>query len=102
MSANNWTGCPACIKKEEDEKERVGKEIYESYGKIPQKEFLKKMKELEAGNDEEGRATLREDWELGTDGGGEFFVSYRCSCGECGFSFSFKHKEQLDLTVNKK
>jgi hypothetical protein len=52
------------------------------------------VKEAEAPQPEVKR-TLREDYELGTEEDGEFYVTYRCSCNVCGYAAKFEHKEVL-------
>lgn len=43
---------------------------------------------------------FREDYEIGMEEDGEFWISYRGECGTrqvkgCGFKHEFKHKEQV-------
>jgi hypothetical protein len=94
MSADNWGICPRCQKKEEKRRERLEKKIEEAYGTLPREQYLALVKEAEAPQPEVKR-TLREDYELGTEEDGEFYVTYRCSCNVCGYAAKFEHKEVL-------
>lgn len=67
MSADNWGYCPKCVK--------------EHHGLVP-RDFSE---------------CLREDWDVGVDKNGEFFVSYSCVCNDCRFKFEFSHEEKLEL-----
>lgn len=40
--------------------------------------------------------TLREDWEIEGPSEGSFAVHYCCQCEECGFEFSFSHRQQVN------
>jgi|ERR1700724_4668678 len=99
MSANNWTVCPACRKKQIEEKEAKLIELGEAYGKMLPKDYLKLLKEAEKPVCQEDN--MREDYQLGIDEDGEFEISYRASCQDCNFSFSYKHKEQVKLEKSK-
>ena len=39
------------------------------------------------------KESLREDYELGIDGRGTFYVIFSAEC-ECGFTFKFEHEEK--------
>ncbi len=93
MSADNWRVCPACKRKHEAKHETLKLEAGAAYGKVPREEYLAMLeKSIEPLNLEE---TLREDYEIGVDSKGEFFVSYGASCQTCDFTFAFNHKEPL-------
>lgn len=66
MSADNWTHCPVCFKKDEASA-LLG---------LPD-------------------PTMREDWELGVDRMGNFDVNYRCYCKKCGFKWSRYSSENI-------
>lgn len=85
MSADNWTICPNC--------KRIQENKTVAYGKVSEEEYLRVLREQETPL----KTTLREDWEVGTDRDGEFYVSYSCRCEECGFAFEFKHEQKVPL-----
>lgn len=85
MSADNWRVCPKC-KKTNESKGSL-------YGKVSEEEYLDSLNQLKV--DEE---TLREDYEIGIDERGEFYVDYSCRCQTCGFGFHYKHSQMLELT----
>lgn len=91
MSADNWAICPRCkVACDERNKAKLNAPGL-NYGKVSQPEYDKLLKaatELEKPSE-----TLREDYEIGMDKFGKFYVSYGCSCTECNFEFSFKKEE---------
>lgn len=95
MSADNWGYCPRCeakrIKTENERADNLGK----LYGKIPSDQYMERWNEAKTPLPR--NSTLREDYEMSTGTGGNFYVSYSCSCEVCGFSHSFKHEEQLKV-----
>jgi hypothetical protein len=85
MSADNWGVCPQCEKNIRETRKSL-------YGQVTESEYLRlvdKGKMLES--------TLREDYEIGIDQDGEFYVSYLGHCDMCGFEFSYEYKQQLEL-----
>lgn len=98
MTADNWTICPQCKKDKQKAYSKAIDKLAKSYGKIPMGEY-EKMKlcipspELTGDENE----TLREDWEIGVDEEGLFFLSYSCSCNKCGFSYKEETDKQLKL-----
>ncbi len=93
MSADNWTICPQCRREAIAEKERLVEECAKAYGKVTPEEWTaltteshKPLPDLD---------TLREDYEIGVESSGEFFVSYGCSCLNCEFKYSFRQKENV-------
>lgn len=97
MSANNWTYCPQCIRNGVIKTEAARRKAAASYGKVSADEYAGLL--ADADNEERIQETMREDYELGVDRGGEFEICYSCSCDKCGFRFTFKHKE--DAKVNQ-
>ena len=67
-----------------------------AYGKLSQDEWLKLSNE--AAKPVEIEEAMREDYEIGVDKDGCFDVSYRASCQDCQFVFTFKHKVK-DVTI---
>jgi|SRR6185312_970893 len=96
MSANNWALCPQCLRTNDVNWEKYQEKVRDSYGKIPPDEYLKMVNKTKPIMDE----TLQEDYTIQTSSDGEFYVSYSCRCNECGFSYNFKHEEQLVIVVN--
>ena len=99
MSANNWRVCPCCLKRQEEAKAQALAHAERQYGKVPAAEYLALLDKAKA-TDSPGD-TLREDWQIGLNEDGAFFVSYRGYCERCGFEFRFKHDEQVPLEDKK-
>jgi hypothetical protein len=71
MSADAWRYCPKCQPVVENIE---SEQIYE-------------------------HPNLREDYEQFMAQNGRYFLYYKCSCKQCGFSWSFSHQRQVtDLT----
>ena len=94
MSADNWRGCPKCNHIEAVKRSEFKKDIDDSYGKIPAKEYLKKLEEYE--NPKPLGETLREDFSIGIIGD-EFVVFYKARCDRCGFKHKFEKREDIDV-----
>lgn len=93
MSADNWAICPKCKKLELQHKKQLKEDARELYGKIPPEDYIQLLKEIP---DESAIGeTLREEYEMGVNSHGKFYISYGCFCDKCGFEYSFNHKEQL-------
>lgn len=88
MSADNWTYCPKCKAKDEARKASQLNEAEEAYGKVTAAEYADMIAAAREVIDLE--ETLREDYQIGIHNG-QFEVGYRCSCGVCGFCWSYKH-----------
>jgi Fe-S cluster biogenesis protein NfuA len=41
--------------------------------------------------------SLREDYEIGIEENGYFYVEYAGKCDDCGFSFHFELQERVEL-----
>ena len=98
MSADSWTLCPKCEKKRMADLKILTEEVEWSYGKVDKDHYLKLVNKLSvAENYKLGHEeyTLREDYEVSIDEGGEFYVDYRGSCAVCGFEFSYEYAEKL-------
>jgi len=95
MSADNWTVCPRCYKNEENEQDRLVGKARNSYGKVPEEEYLELMEQTKYSI--EPPITLREDWELGISEFGEFVVYYKAQCDRCGLKFEYDHSESLQI-----
>lgn len=95
MSASNYTRCPKCKLRSEADFAKETDEAHKQYGVVTQTEYMTLLRALRGPK--EINETLREDWQLGTDDGGTFRVSYRSECGECGFAHSFRHEQRLEI-----
>jgi hypothetical protein len=73
MSADNWALCPACLARTRRET------IHET--------------------DIESLRTFREDYELGVQEDGTFYVRYRGGCTKCDFGHRFIHEVQAYADV---
>lgn len=86
MSANNWRVCPRCKRQKDEEQGKVE----DMYGKVSAAQYAQLL--AESKKSPRLSESLREDWEIGTDTEGNFYVYYGCSCDHCGFSHEFNHK----------
>ncbi len=96
VSANNWTVCPKCKAEKAERLAKAKRELDGFYGMIPLAEYSKRQIAFEKFRDEPLEERMREDYELGVDSDGQFEVSYRCSCEECDFAFSFKETREVN------
>lgn len=96
MSANNWRVCPKCLKNDKKQKKSDTEQLKKAYGKVSEEEYLSMKARIEA-QQEIIPENLREDWSIGIDEDGNFFVSYRCSCDVCGFDFDYSIEKKVKL-----
>jgi hypothetical protein len=97
MSADNWRVCLKCKINAEQEAKALEVDARKSYGDVSAEvyhDLIKKAADFRASM-VDPEYTLREDYEVGIYDDGKFFFSYRGSCGTCGFSYSYKHEEQV-------
>ena len=94
MSASNWNACPRCKATFDAERAAAIVQVAESYGKVPIEEY-EKLREV-ASRERPAILGLREDYELGINGHGVFFVHYNGECVECGFQYSYAHTEDVE------
>ena len=89
MSARNWTVCPQCRQKRQDAIDAVKSQ----YGKLSREVYEDALTRAEKALKEIGsnNQSVREDYEIGVDGTGQFFVDYGASCENCDFEVSFSH-----------
>lgn len=92
MSADNWAICPQCTSKLKAGHEKLTSRAKASYGKVSPEKYAELIEAVKF--EPPASSTLREDYEIGVDRNGLFYINYGCSCSACGFSFSFKHEEQ--------
>jgi hypothetical protein len=89
MSADNWGTCPKCRRLFSIYSEKRREEILNSYGKIPEADYLSMRDEL--ARKKAPVDTLREDYEIGIING-VFSIDYSAECSECGFKFRYKYE----------
>ncbi len=94
MSADHWGICPKCLKAQIEIQAKKVQKVNDSYGKVPQEAYMKSLEALQQHKLIE-EFTLREDYDIGIDGNGEFYIDYRASCEKCGFEFGYKHTEVI-------
>ncbi len=97
MSADAWRVCPKCNEAREKETLTMEADVEASYGKVPPEEYIRKLSELNSRKslDEMGETTLREDYEIGIDEDGEFFINYRGGCTKCKFHFEYEFTKRV-------
>ena len=93
MSADNWRICPKCDDGRVAAKADAVMTAVNAYGTVPVEQW--KALQAKADHIPPAKDTLREDYEIGTDHTGEFYVSYSCSCQECGFRFEFEARRNV-------
>jgi hypothetical protein len=90
MSADNWSVCPVC--------ERRNKKSL--YGVVSEEEYLESLR---ARKKQEEEYSLREDYEFRIDDDSRFddevflIISYSCHCSVCGFDYNFLKKETIKI-----
>lgn len=93
MSADNWDTCPRCRKRLLAEHEAKVRAVVASYGKVPPETYMADFQAVQ--KQPQPPASLREDYQLGVNDDGLFYVVYRCRCEHCDFRHEFKHEQQL-------
>ena len=91
MSAENWAICPVCKAKNDKANAKRILDAEKKYGKIPSEDYIALAKEVSTPIEIE--ETLREDYGIGVDEVGVFYVDYECRCEKCGSRYTFKHAE---------
>ena len=91
MSANNWSICPKCKKKNNEINAKRIENVKKNYGVVSEDKYLELAEE--AKKPIIIKETLREDYDIGVYEDGTFEVSYSCSCSVCGFKYSFKDQK---------
>ena len=93
MSVDNWTICPKCKTKKENDAKKERLEMEASYGKVTSSKYLSLIDDLLNKEDEEQK-TLREDYGIGMDELGTFSVNYSASCTKCKFKYSYDYVDE--------
>ncbi len=96
MSADNWRVCPRCEILADEEQRLAEEGLGDLYGKIQPEEYVREFNKVKFSK-ETDKESLREDYEIGLDEDGEFYVIYHCGCSECGFEFEYKHTEKVEV-----
>jgi hypothetical protein len=91
MSADNWTICPKCFKKLNDEWNEKTKKLQLQYGKISKEKYDKLSNEIKNGTPRVPE-TLREDYDIGIYKD-KFIIKYIAQCTKCDFKFDYKYSE---------
>lgn len=93
MGHDNWAICPRCNEKQQKEQEKLARKVENSYGQIPQEEWLNLKSKLD--NPMVPDYTLAEDYALGIREG-EFVATYTARCRICGFTYEYRHREPIN------
>lgn len=89
MSAKNWQICPECERLAQQKSARALTKANASYGKVSAEEY--RVLCIKADAQPKLEETLREDYQQGIHNG-QYSVSYRGHCQECGFMFDYEYK----------
>lgn len=95
MSASNWGMCPGCCLVGEQIRQAAAARARGAYGQVSAEEY-ERLRRL-ALDDKKPEATLREDYEIGTNTHGQFYVRYGASCEACGFKYTYNHTEATQV-----
>ena len=68
-----------------------------TYGKKDSQTFIDEAQQLELDAREPLAESFREDYEIGTELDGRFFVNYYGLCEGCGYKVEFKQEKQFPL-----
>jgi len=94
MSADAWDPCPRCTKRRENKALAAQVLAADAYGKVLAVEWQKMTAAADALG-EPGEPTLRQDFGQGVHPDGHFYVEYRASCTDCGYSFEFEYEKDF-------
>ena len=103
MGARNWTICPKCWKDAKDPELQPADKQAEmeadiaaftaKYGEQRGKQYriimLSTLEPMESEN------TMREDWELGIDAEGVFYLKYTAYCTKCSWKYEKRIQEKV-------
>lgn len=95
MSANNWTTCPNCKRKQDQEQATAVIKAAKAYGKVPAEQYAKLLHAAQYPIIYS--PSMREDYQLGVTEAGRFFVTYSASCNRCPFTYQYKYEVALDV-----
>jgi hypothetical protein len=85
--------CPKCRIHNEQVRLDLQKMIAAQYGKIDPQQWMEAH--AAAQKPVELSEVFREDWDLGMNDSGKFYVSYKGRCQDCGFGFEFRDNQQV-------
>lgn len=93
MSADNWAYCPQCaVDVKEAQAARLTK-AEQSYGKVPPADYMRLLESAKVVPELD--QTFREDYELGVQKDGTFFLSYSGACTLCKCAFTYRHETNI-------
>jgi predicted nucleic-acid-binding Zn-ribbon protein len=93
MSADNFSMCPKCGIKKEDELQRINSTLY---GKVKPEAYREAIEKVMEKGD---KKDLREGYEFYVEGK-VLSVSYGAKCSKCNFEFYYDAK--IDMLTGKK
>lgn len=93
MSAENWAICPQCKRNEAKKLDNYLNTLAKAYGKVSLDTFEEMKAKTPSGKVSD--KTLREDYRIGIDHEGNFWVAYSGGCDRCRFSFDYKYEKQV-------
>jgi len=101
MSADRWSVCPVCLKRETQKSVELDQQVLDACGKVSAEDYLilvQTAKDFKASLGETNpEETLRHDYECYTTEEGEFYVNHRIGCDVCGLHKKFLHEELLAI-----
>lgn len=96
MSADNWTGCPRCARRHQENIQKLRDKAHTAYGAVPLDEYLALDQAAKAADVAFEKQTFREDYEFYGAEEGTVTASYNGHCGVCGLTCSFEHSVTFD------
>lgn len=91
----NWAACPKCRIRFDLESQSKLKAAHDAYDVKSREEYLSLLADAEKptlyGN------TLREHYHSAIDEDGDLEVDYSAFCNECKFTYSFNHRETIEI-----
>ena len=98
MSADNWSKCPKCKRKQAKSQEKSLENLKKKYGKISPEEYVQMTNKIH-NSPERLKETLREDYEIYLEDD-ILIIVYAASCQECDFYYEYKN--ELDILAPPK
>lgn len=91
MSADNYSECPLCKKRKEEEKAELEKQK----DKVTFNEFISLENEFREKWIEYSKEAVREDYEQGVDDKGLAYAIFKAQCQDCGASWKIDVRDVL-------
>lgn len=92
MSADNWTKCPNCKIKAQNQVRELESKLDTAYGKVSKEEYQTIVNQINSSSIKL-EDTLREDYEIGIHKD-EFFINYVGYCQVCKWSYEYKYEDK--------